>query len=49
MTGAEVIALITGLPAVISAFTALVIALKSSANTAVTANVLDQHMRSGHE
>jgi hypothetical protein len=39
LTGAEVIALVTGLPAVIGAVTALVIAIRSgrTANTAVDA------------
>jgi hypothetical protein len=47
VTGAEVIALVTGLPAVISAVTALVVAIRSSRNTAGVAAVLDHHLRSG--
>jgi hypothetical protein len=43
MTGAEIIALVTGLPAVISAVTALIIAIRSG-KTAVTA----QNMVIGH-
>jgi hypothetical protein len=43
MTGAEIIALVTGLPAVISAVTALIIAIRSG-KAAVTA----QNMVIGH-
>jgi hypothetical protein len=47
VTGAEIIALVTGLPAVISAVTALVVAIRSSSSAKTTTALLNAHLMRG--
>jgi hypothetical protein len=48
VTGAEVIALVTGLPAVISAVTALVIAIRGSRAATTAQNMVTGHLVRSH-
>jgi gas vesicle protein len=48
MTGAEVIALVTGLPAVIGAVTALIIALRSGKAATTAQNMVIGHLVRSH-